>query len=163
MAAQQAAIGRKGEGEKERRVVHTVAESTAAGTAAADAAAMPAGWRPTRFFGKWKKLAARAAGFEVYWSTMGYYKILTPDTRKRIVDMVIRTTIMKGYACDDFYKGVIASHSDYEAMQAYVGAFVDAFWADFWAQHDGDASLTAGTGTSSAPSTAQPLDAVPCA
>ena len=133
MTAQQAAIGGKGEGEKERRVDHTIAESTAAGTAAADAAAMPAGWRPTRFFGKWKKLAARAAGFEVHWFTMGYYEVLTPDTREQIVDMVIRTTMMEGYACDDFYKGVLASHNDHEAMQAYVGAFVDAFWADFWA------------------------------
>ena len=133
MASQQAAIEGKVEGQKERRVVHTVAESTAAGTAAADAAAMPAGWRPTQFFGKWKKLAAEEAEFEVRRFTMGRYQVLTPDIRKRIVDMIIRTTIMKGYACDDFYKGVLASHNDYEAMQAYVGAFVDAFWAYFWA------------------------------
>ena len=132
MAAQQAAIGGKQGGAQERRVAHTIGESMAAAAAVAEAAAMPAGWRPSRFFGAWKKVAARAAGSEVYWFTLGHYKILTPDARERIVDGILRTSIMRGYRSDDFYEGVLASHGDYAAMQAYAAALVGAFWDDFW-------------------------------
>ena len=132
MAARQAAIGVKQGGAQERRVAHTVAESAAAAMAAAEAAEMPAGWRPSRFFGAWKKLAARAAGSEAYWFTLGHYIVLTPDTREQIVDAILRTTTMRGYRSDDFYEGVLASHGDYAAMQAYAAALVDAFWDDFW-------------------------------
>ena len=133
MAVTQVAVERKKGGQKRRRVVHTIAESTAVAAAAAESAAMPAGWGPSRFFEAWKKVAAKTAGSEVYWYTMGHYVTLTPDARGQVVDTVLRTTIMRAYKSDDFYEGVLASHNDYEAMQAYAAAFVDAFWGDFWA------------------------------
>ena len=136
MAARQAVLGRSKAGRKRRRATPTVAESTAVAVAAADAAAMPAGWKPSRFFGAWKKEVAETAGFKLYWLSMGHYMILTPVDRKYVIDKILRITIASGaYESDDFYEGVIASHNDYEAMQAYVAAFVDAFWDDFWAGH----------------------------
>ena len=128
MAARQAVLGRGRAGGGGRRAARTVAESTAA----AVAAPMPPGWTPSRFFGTWKKEVAETAGFKLYWLNMGYYMILAPDDRKRVIDRILRTTIMDGYESDDFYEGVLASHGDYAAMQAYAAAFVDAFWADFW-------------------------------
>ena len=133
MTSRQVAIGRNSGGAEERRAAHTVAESAATAAAAAESAAMPAGWKPSRFFGAWKKVAAKAAGSEIYWFTLGHYEALTPRTRDRIVDTVLRVTIMEGYRSDDFYEGVLASHDDYAAMQAYVAAFVGAFWETFWA------------------------------
>ena len=70
---------------------------------------------------------------------MGHYRIITPDIRKRIVDTILRTTIITAYDSDDFYEGVLASHNDYEAMQAYAAAYVDAFWEYFWADRLGAA------------------------
>ena len=137
MAARQAVLGRSNAGRKRQRAAPTVAESTAVAVAAADAAAMPAGWAPSRFFGAWKKEVAETAGFKLYWLNMGYYMILTSDDRKRVIDRILRTTIMEGYKSDDFYEGVLASHDDYAAMQAYAAAFVDAFWCDFWAGRGG--------------------------
>ena len=133
MAARQDAIGGKTGGAKERRIVHTIAESAAAGTAAAEAAAMPAGWKPSRFFGAWKKMAAKTTGLEIYWFTLGHCKALAPDAREQIVDSVLRITTADGCRPDDFYEGVLASHDDYAAMQAFAAALVDAFWGDFWA------------------------------
>ena len=144
MAARQAVLGRSKAGGTRQRAAHTIDESTAAAAAAAEAAAMPEGWKPTRFFGTWKKEVAKTAGFDVYWSSMGHYRVITPEIRGRIVDTILRTTIMEGYKSDDFYEGVLASHDDYEAMQAYVAAFVDAFWDDFWAGHRN--ALTGGGG-----------------
>lgn len=94
---------------------------------------MPPGWAPGRLFGGWKKVAAKAAGFEAYWSTMGHYETLTPETGERIVDTILRATIMEGCESDDFYMGVLESHGDYADMQAYAAASVGAFWAYFWA------------------------------
>ena len=71
---------------------------------------------------------------------MGHYEILTPKAKKRIVGTILRTTIAsEAYDSDDFYEGVIASHNDYEAMQAYAAAYVDAFWEYFWADRLGAA------------------------
>ena len=136
MAARQAVLGgSKTEGTR-HRAAHTIAESAGAAAAAAEAATMPAGWRPSRFFGAWKKEVDETAGFEVYWSSMGHYRALTPKVKKKIIKTILRITIASGaYDSDDFYEGVIASHNDYEAMQAYAAAFVDAFWDDFWAGH----------------------------
>ena len=39
---------------------------------------------------------------------------------------------MEGYRSGDFYEGVLASHRDYAAMQAYAAALVGAFWDGFW-------------------------------
>ena len=87
-------------------MVRNVAGSTAAAAAAAEAATVPPGWTPSRFFGGWKKVAAKAAGFEAYWRTMGNYETPTPETRERIVDAILRTTIVEGYESGDFYEGV---------------------------------------------------------
>ena len=139
MAARQAALGRSEAEGQRQRAAHTIGESTAAAAAAAESAAMPAGWKPSRYFEVWKKEATKTAGFDVYWSSMGHYRIITPDIRKRIVDTILRTTIMTAYESDDFYEGVLASHNDYGAMQAYAAAFVDAFWGYFWADRLGAA------------------------
>ena len=135
MATRQAVLGRSKAAGQRQRAAHTIDESTAAAAAAADAAAMPAGWAPSRFFGTWKKEVCKTAGFDVYWSSMGHYRVITPEIRGRIVDTILRTTIMEGYKSDDFYEGVLASHGDYAAMQAYAAAFVDAFWKYFWTGH----------------------------
>ena len=135
MAARQAVLGRGKAAGQRQRAAHTIDESTVAAAAAAEAAPMPSGWTPSRFFGAWKKEVAKTAGFDVYWSSMGHYRVITPEIRGRIVDTILRTTIMEGYNSDDFYEGVLASHDDYDAMQAYAAAFVDAFWCDFWAGH----------------------------
>ena len=143
MAARQAVLGRSKAVGQRQRAAHTIDESTVAAAAAAGAAPMPAGWAPSRFFGAWKKEVARTAGFDVYWSSMGHYRVITPEIRGRIVDTILRTTIMAGYKSDDFYEGVLASHDDYAAMQAYAAAFVDAFWGYFW---EGRADPCAGGG-----------------
>ena len=135
MAARQAVLGRSKAAGQRRRAAHTIAESSVVAVAAAEATAMPAGWAPSRFFGAWKKEVAKRSGFELFWSHMGYYKGFTPDARKRAIDSVLRATTTPAYKSDDFYEGVIASHNDYAAMQAYAAAFVDAFWDDFWARH----------------------------
>lgn len=71
---------------------------------------------------------------------MGHYRVLAPDDRQHVIDSILRTTIAsKAYDSDDFYEGVIASHNDYGAMQAYAAAFVDAFWEYFWADRLGAA------------------------
>lgn len=87
-------------------MVRAVAGSTAAVAAAAKAAPVPPGWTTGRLFGGWTKVAAKAADFEAYWSTMGHYETLTPETRERIVDAILRTTIVEGYESGDFYEGV---------------------------------------------------------
>ena len=134
MAARQAVLGRHDAGKKKRRALPTVEESTAVSVAAADAAAMPAGWKPSRFFEAWKKKVAETAGGQICWFTMGHYMILTPDDRRYIIDKISRITIASGvYRTDDFYEGVYASHNDYGAMQLYLAVFVDTFWKDFWA------------------------------
>ena len=136
MAAQQAVLGRKEGAKKASRADPTVAESAAVGIAAADAAAMPAGWTPSRFFGAWKKEVAETAGMDLVWGNMGHYAGFTPDSLVEAVDLILRTTIAsKAYDSDDFYEGVRASHNDYGAMQAYATAFVDAFWRDFWTEY----------------------------
>ena len=136
MAARQEVLGRGGAGVEGRRAVPTITESAIVGIAAADAVAMPAGWRPSRFFGEWKREVARTAGFDLFWDNMGHYKGFTPEARKAAIDSILRTTIMsKAYDSEDFYEGVLASHNDYGAMQAYAAAFVDAFWRDFWTGH----------------------------
>ena len=136
MAARRAVLGRKKAGTRARRAHPTVAESAVVGIAAADAAAMPAGWTPSRFFGAWKKEVAKTAGFDLVWSDMGHYAGFTPESLEEAVDSVLRTTIAsKAYDSDDFYEGVLASHNDYDAMQAYAAAFVDAFWRDFWTEY----------------------------
>ena len=136
MAARQAVLGRSARERKERRGVPTIADSAMVGVAAADAAAMPTDWKPSRFFEAWKKEVGKTAGFDLFWNNMGYYKGLTTESRKEAIDSILRTTIMsKAYNSDDFYEGVLASHNDYDAMQAYVAAFVDAFWKDFWTEH----------------------------
>lgn len=132
MAAWQAVLGGSGEAAKGRRALPTVAESAAVAEAVAEAAAMPAGWKPSRFFEAWKRRVVNMAGFKIYWLNMGHYRILAPDDRQHVIDSILRTTIMHAYKSSDFYKGVLASHNDYEAMQSYAAAFVDAFWADFW-------------------------------
>ena len=136
MADKQAVLRRK-EGEKKgRRAYPTVVESAVVGIAAADAAAMPAGWEPSRFFEAWKKEVGKTAGMNLVWSNMGHYAGFTPDSLVEAVDSVLRTTIAsKAYDSDDFYEGVRASHNDYGAMQAYATAFVDAFWRDFWTEY----------------------------
>ena len=96
---------------------------------------MPEGWKPSRFFGAWKKKVAKRSGFELFWDNMGHYMGFTPGARKEAIDSVLRTTIMRGYKSDDFYEGVLASHNDYKAMQAHAAVFVDAFWKDFGADH----------------------------
>lgn len=138
MAARQAVLGRSKAVGQRQRAAHTIDESTVAAAAAAGAAPMPAGWMPSRFFGAWKKEVAKRSGFELFWSHMGYYKGFTPDARKRAIDSVLRATTTPAYKSDDFYEGVIASHNDYAAMQAYAAAFVDAFWDDFWKGHVDD-------------------------
>ena len=135
MAARQAVLDGSKEGTRGRRASHTVAESSAVAVGAAESAAMPSGWRPSRFFASWKKEVAKRSGFELFWDNMGYYEGFTPDARREAIDSVLRTTIMQGYRSDDFYEGVLASHGDYAAMWAYATAFVDAFWDDFWAGH----------------------------
>lgn len=136
MAAGRAVLYRKKAGTKVRRAHPTVAESAAVAMAAADAAAMPAGWTPSRFFGAWKKEVAKTAGFDLVWSDMGHYAGFTPESLDEAVDSVLRTTIAsKAYDSDDFYEGVLASHNDYGAMQSYAAAFVDAFWRDFWTEY----------------------------
>ena len=75
MAARQAVLGRSKAGRKRRRAAPTVSESTSVAVAAADAAAMPAGWTPSRFFGAWKKEVAETAGYKLYWLSMGHYMI----------------------------------------------------------------------------------------
>ena len=137
MAARQAVLGKYQTGGKRRRVHHTLAESAKAAAAAAAAAPMPAGWTPSRFFGAWRKEVDETAGFEVYWSSMGHYRALTPKVKKKIIKTILRITIAsEAYDSDDFYEGVLASHNDYEAMQAYTAAFVDAFWKCFWTDSD---------------------------
>ena len=134
MAAWQAVLGGGGKTAKGRRALPTVAESAAVAEAVAEAAAMPAGWKPSRFFGAWKKEVADMAGYKLYWLYMGHCRVLAPDDRQHVIDSILRTTIAsKAYDSDDFCEGVLASHNDYGAMQAYAAAFVDAFWADFWA------------------------------
>lgn len=135
MAARQSVLGGSKAAGQGRRATHTIAESAAVAAAAAESAAMPAGWKPSRFFGAWKKEVAKRSGFGLFWDNMGYYRGFTPDARKEAIDSVLRTTIMRGYKSDDFYEGVLASHNDYEAMQSHAAAFVDAFWKDFWADH----------------------------
>ncbi len=136
MAARQAVLDRSKATGQRQRAAHTIGESAVAAAAAAESAAMPAGWRPSRFFGAWKREVDKTAGFDVYWSTMGHYEILTPKAKKRIVGTILRTTIAsEAYDSDDFYEGVIASHNDYEAMQAYAAAYVDAFWQYYWTGH----------------------------
>ena len=137
MAARQAVLDRKKAGNKARRRADpTVSESAAVAIAAADAAAMPAGWKPSRFFGAWKKEVAETAGMDLVWSNMGHYAGFTPESLVEAVDSILRTTIAsKAYDSDDFYEGVRASHNDYSAMQAYATAFVDAFWRDFWTEY----------------------------
>ena len=135
MAARQSVLDRDEAARQERRAIHTIAESAAVAAAAAESAAMPAGWKPSRFFGAWKKEVAKRSGFELFWDNMGYYMGFTPDARKEAIDSVLRTTIMRGYKSDDFYEGVLASHNDYKALQAHAAVFVDAFWKDFWADH----------------------------
>ena len=71
---------------------------------------------------------------------MGHYEALTPKARMRVIKTILRITIAsEAYDSDDFYEGVLASHNDYGAMQAYVAAFVDAFWGDYWADRLGAA------------------------
>ena len=140
MDARQAVPGGSGEAAKGRRTLPIVAESAAAAAAAAESAAMPAGWEPSRFFEAWKREVADMAGYKLCWLNMGHYRVLAPDDRQHVIDRILRTTIAsKAYDSDDFCEGVIASHNDYEAMQAYAAAFVDAFWADFWADRLGAA------------------------
>ena len=134
MAARQAVLGRHDAGKKKQRARPTVEESMAVSVAAANAAAMPAGWKPSRFFEAWKKKAAETAGNEICWFTMGHYMILTPNKKKYLINKISRITIASdAYDSDDFYEGVHASHNDYDAIQLYLAAFVDAFWKDFWA------------------------------
>ena len=133
MAAPLAALGGDGSGKAGRRAPHSVAESAVVGIAAAEAAAMPEDWKPTRFFGAWKNEVVKRSGFELFWDNMGNCEGFTPEARREAIDSILRTTIMRGYKSDYFYEGVIASHNDYAAMQAYAAAFVDAFWGDFWA------------------------------
>ena len=135
MAAQQAALDGSKEGTRGQRASHTIAESSAVAVAAAESAAMPAGWRPSRFFASWKKEVAMRSGFDLFWDNMGYYEGFTPDARREAIGSVLRTTMVSAYESDDFYEGVLASHGDYAAMWAYATAFVDAFWDDFWAGH----------------------------
>ena len=133
MATTQLALGRRGATGQRQRAAHTIGESSVVAAAVAEAATMPAGWKPSRFFGAWKMEVNKKAGFDVYWSTMGHYEILTPKAKGRIIKTILRTTIAsKAYDSDDFYEGVLASHDDYEAMQAYAAAFVDAFWQYYW-------------------------------
>ena len=93
MAARQAVLGRKKVGTRARRAHPTVAESAAVAMAAADAAAMPAGWTPSRFFGAWKKEVAKTSGFDLVWSNMGHYAGFTPESLEEAVDSVLRTTV----------------------------------------------------------------------
>ncbi len=133
MTTQQAVLSKRRADLKGRHVAPTVDESMAAGVAAAEAAAMPAGWKPSRFFEAWKKVAAEKSAFKLCWLNMGHYSALTPKDRKRVIGKILRITIAsRAYDSDDFYEGVLASHNDYGAMQVYVSAFVDAFWKDYW-------------------------------
>ena len=132
MAARQEVLGKKKAGNKARRADPTVAESAVVGIAAADAAAMPAGWKPSRFFGAWKKEVAETAGMNLVWSNMGHYAGFTPDSLVEAVESILRTTVMRAYKSDDIHEVILASDNDGGAMRAYATAFVDAFWRDFW-------------------------------
>ena len=135
MAARQAVLSRK-EGEKKRRRAYpTVAESAVVGIAAADAAAMPAGWKPSRFFGAWKKEVGKTAGMNLVWSNMGHYAGFTPDSLVEAVDLILRITVIRTYKSDDMHEVILASDNDGSAMRAYATAFVDAFWRDFWTEY----------------------------
>ena len=109
MAARQATLGRSEAAGQRQRAAHTIGESTAAATAAAESAAMPAGWEPSRFFEEWKGEIAKRSGTMVYWSTMGHYEALTPKARMRVIKTILRITIASNaYESDDFYEGVLA-------------------------------------------------------
>ena len=135
MAAGRAVLYRKKAGTRARRAHPTVAESAAVGIAAADAAAMPAGWTPSRFFGAWKKEVAKTAGFDLVWSNMGHYAGFTPESLEEAVDSVLRTTVLRAYKSGDINEMIRASDNDECAMQSYTTAFVDAFWRDFWTEY----------------------------
>lgn len=111
----------------------TVGEAAVVGADAASKAAMPAGWKPSRFFKAWKKEVDRTAGADLFWEYMGYSGRITPNIRRDAIDSILRTTITPTYRSGDFYEGVYASHNDYDAMRAYAAAFLDAFWDILWA------------------------------
>lgn len=155
MAARQAVLGGIKAGDKGRRRPHTIAESAVVGVAAAEAAAMPEGWTPSPRFDAWKREVSGTAGINLFWDNIRYYKGFTPDARKEAIDSILRTTIMPAYESDNFYEGVLASHDDYAAMQAYAAAFLDAFWEDFWAEHQA-ADREAGAGVGPCPASRRP-------
>ena len=132
MADKQAVLSRKKGEKKRRRAYPTVAESAVVGIAAADAAAMPEGWTPSRFFGAWKKEVGKTAGMNLVWGNMEHYAGFTPDSLVEAVDLILRTTVIRTYKPDDIHGVILASDNDSGAMRAHATALVDASWRDFW-------------------------------
>ena len=58
---------------------------------------------------------------------------MTPDVKKRAVDLVLRGTMPVAYRSADHQEALDAMDNDIDALRKYADRFVDTFWKEYWA------------------------------